>query len=77
MTEKESKIRRVYVTDLNDIGGYELYRVHGMLKDYIVRYNDVAEGKICTVEEFQSGKVHIYDKATGREISGAEIPWKK
>lgn len=48
-----------------------------MLKDYIVRYNDVAEGKICTVEEFQSGKVHIYDKATGREISGAEIPWKK
>ena len=77
MTEKESKIRRVYVTDLNDIGGCELYRVHGMLKDYIVRYNGVAEGKICTVEEFQSGKVHIYDKATGREISGAEIPWKK
>lgn len=32
MTEKESKIRRVYVTDLNDIGGCELYRVHGMLQ---------------------------------------------
>lgn len=77
MTEKESKVRRVYVTDLNDIGGCKLYRVHGMLKDYIVRYNGVAEGKICTVEEFQSGKVHIYDKATGREIPGSEIPWKK
>ena len=77
MTEKESKIRRVYVTDLNEIGGCELFRVHGMLKDYIVRYNGVAEGKICTVEEFQSGKVHIYDKATGREIPGSEIPWKK
>lgn len=77
MTEKESKVRRVYVEHLNEIGGCELYRMHSFLKDYIVRYNGIVDGKICTVEEFQSGKVQIYDKATGRRIPGSEIPWKK
>lgn len=33
-------------------------------------------GKICSIEDLESGHYHIYDKESGKEIKSSQIPWK-
>lgn len=38
---------------------------------------DFATRRICSIRALEKGEYHIYDKKSGREITSAEIPWKK
>ena len=46
-------------------------------EDYIELYTSVATRRICSIRALEKGEYHIYDKKSGREITSAEIPWKK
>ncbi len=56
--------------------GCKVYRVHGMVHDYIEYDNGVGTREICSLDDFRKGKFHIIDKATKRTIQEHEIPWK-
>ena len=66
----------VYITDYNRILGIKLYKVHGVLHDYIEVYNGVGRSEVCSLDDFESGRFHIYEKETGREIMPTEIRWR-
>lgn len=75
--EMEEKKDGIYVSNVNRMLGMYLYRRTIDNVDYIVSYNLVTERKLCKLEDYLSGKVHIYEKQTNREIGLNEIPWKK
>lgn len=56
--------------------GFKIYRVHGVMHDYVERDNGVATAEICSLDDLRKGRFHIYDKATGKEIRENEIPWR-
>ncbi|MBB2182797.1 hypothetical protein H0486_07900 [Lachnospiraceae bacterium MD1] len=61
-----------------DLGflGMKLYRVRGILHDYVERDNGVGTGEVCSLDDLRKGNFHIYDKATGKEIKECDIPWR-
>ena len=84
LQEKEEKERKMkqnknsrYISNLNEIGGNKLFKVHGAFGDYIQLDNGPVNKKICSLEALEKGKFHIYDEKIGREIKSDEIPWKK
>lgn len=56
--------------------GCKVYRVHGVLHDYIQYDNGVGTREICSLDDLRKGKFHIIDQATKRAIQEHEIPWK-
>ena len=42
----------------------------------IIFDNSFTTGKVCYIEELESGHYHIYDKESGKEIKSSQIPWK-
>lgn len=80
--ETEDKKQKISETKKNceyiDRGflAFKVYKVHGVLHDYVERDNGIATGEICSLEALRKGRFHIYDKATGKEIFEYEIPWK-
>ncbi len=56
--------------------GCKVYRMHGVLHDYIEYDNGVGTREICSLDDLRKGKFHIIDKATKRAIQEHEIPWK-
>ena len=59
-------------------GGSCLHKVKSSWgEDYIELYTSVATRRICSIRALEKGEYHIYDKKSGREITSAEIPWKK
>ena len=75
--EMEEKKDGIYVSNVNRMLGMYLFRRTIDNVDYIVSYNLITERKLCKLEDYLSGKVHIYEKQTNREIGLNEIPWKK
>lgn len=57
--------------------GFKLYRVHGILHDYVEQSNGIGQSEICSLYDLRKGKFHIYDQATKKEIREEEIPWRK
>ena len=57
--------------------GFKIYRVHGLMGDYVVRDKGVACGRICYIYDLRKGRFHIYDKSTGEKIKEGDIPWRK
>ncbi len=68
---------RAYIPDLNRTFGFKLWKVHGMMNDYIASDNGITTREICSLEWFEKGKFHIYESESGREIKSSEIPWMK
>lgn len=78
MSEDQTKKDNcAYITDLNAILGIKLYKVHGMVHDYIALDNMVVTREVCSIEALEKGRFHIYDQRTGREVHSSEIPWQK
>lgn len=46
-----------------------------MLGKRVETYNEINECHLCYIAELESGKVHIYEKGTLREIKSEDIPW--
>lgn len=57
--------------------GFKIFRVHGVMHDYVERDNGVGTGRICYLKNLRNGSFHIYDQATGKPITENEIPWRK
>jgi len=66
-----------YVPDFNRTLGFKLWKVHGMMHDYIASDNGFTTREICSLEWYEKGKFHIYESESGREIKSGEIPWMK
>lgn len=66
-----------YVPDFNRTFGFKLWKIHGMMHDYIASDNGMTTREICSLEWFEKGKFHIYESESGREIKSSEIPWMK
>ena len=66
-----------YVPYFNRTLGFKLWKVHGMMHDYIASDNGMITREICSLEWFEKGKFHIYESESGREIKSSEIPWMK
>lgn len=75
-TEKKESGKSMYISDYRRTGGINLYKRRGTFGDYIELDNHIVTKSICSIAEIQGGKMHLYDKATGREIKLEEIPWK-
>lgn len=58
--------------------GLKVVRVKGFTHDYVATENFVGMTyELCSVEELEKGKFHIFDTDSGREITKYEIPWQK
>ena len=66
-----------YVPYFNRTLGFKLWKVHGMMHDYIASDNGMITREICSLEWFEKGKFHIYESESGRKIKSSEIPWMK
>ena len=66
-----------YITDFNKFAGIKLYKVHGVMHDYIATDNGLVDRELCSLSDYEKGKFHIYEEKTKREIKSEEIPWKK
>ena len=78
-TEKkqERKENCAYISDYNSFLGIKLYKRKSDFGDYIELDNGVVTRKICTIKALETGKFHIYDEKSGREIKSGEIPWRR
>ena len=75
---QERKANSSYIENYNEVGGICLHKVKSSWReDYIELYTSVATRCICSIKALEKGEYHIYDKKSGREITSAEIPWKK
>jgi len=78
--QKESKkIESDKNTEVISLGfsGFKLWKVHGIMHDYIARDNGLAQAEVCTLDDLRKGKFHLYDKSNGKEIKESSIPWQK
>lgn len=66
-----------YIQDYNVWGGFKLYKVRGILHDYIAQDNGVASREVCSLDMLRNGTFKIYDAKSGRRITEAEIPWQR
>ena len=66
-----------YVPDFNRTFGFKLWKIHGMMHDYIASDNGLTTREICSLEMFEKGKFHIYESESGKEIKSSQIPWMK
>lgn len=66
-----------YVPMFNKMLGFKLWKIHGLMHDYIASDNGFTTREICSLELFEKGKFHIYELESGREIKSGEIPWMK
>lgn len=67
----------IYIQDLNKFLGIKLYKVHGIFHDYVESDNGIGTRELCSVEQLDKGKFHIYDSKSSREVQPHEIPWRK
>lgn len=69
----------VYVPRFNKFDGFKLFKVKGALGEYIESETTPfgITHRLCSVEQFEKGKFHIYESESGREIKSSEIPWRK
>lgn len=75
--KEQQKKNCAYIVDFNKVLGIKLFKVHGFMGDYIELDNGVVSRKVCSLEDYNKGKFHIYESETGREIKSNEIPWRK
>ena len=57
--------------------GFKLWKIHGVMHDYIASDNGLTTREICSLEMFEKGKFHIYESESGKEIKSSQIPWMK
>lgn len=75
---QERKANSSYIENYNEAGGICLHKVKSSWReDYIESDNSLVTRRICSIKALEKGEYHIYDKKSGREITSAEIPWKK
>ena len=75
---QERKANSSYIENYNETGGSCLHKVKSSWgEDYIESDNSLVTRRICSIKALEKGEYHIYDKKSGREITSAEIPWKK
>lgn len=75
---QERKVNSSYIENYNEAGGTCLHKVKSSWgEDYIELDNSIVTRRICSIKALEKGEYHIYDKKSGREITSAEISWKK
>lgn len=75
---QERKANSSYIENYNEAGGICLHKIKSSWReDYIESDNSLVTRRICSIKALEKGEYHIYDKKSGREITSAEIPWKK
>lgn len=75
---QERKVNSSYIENYNEAGGTCLHKVKSSWgEDYIELDNSIVTRRICSIKALEKGEYHIYDKKNGREITSAEISWKK
>ena len=75
---QERKVNSSYIKNYNEAGGTCLHKVKSSWgEDYIELDNSIVTRRICSIKALEKGEYHIYDKKSGREITSAEISWKK
>lgn len=55
--------------------GFKLWKVHGVMHDYIASDNGIINKEICGLEAFERGRFRIFESETGYEIKSGQIPW--
>lgn len=66
-----------YIPYFNRTLGFKLWKVHGMMHDYVASDNGLTTREVCSLELFEKGKFHIYESESGKEIKSNQIPWMK
>lgn len=75
---QERKANSSYIENYSEAGGTCLHKVKSSWgEDYIELDNFIVTRRICSIKALEKGEYHIYDKKNGREITSAEILWKK
>lgn len=75
---QERKVNSSYIENYTEAGGTCLHKVKSSWgEDYIELDNSIVTRRICSIKALEKGEYHIYDKKSGREITSAEISWKK
>ena len=75
---QERKANSSYIENYSEAGGTCLHKVKSSWgEDYIELDNSIVTRRICSIKALEKGEYHIYDKKNGREITSAEISWKK
>lgn len=55
--------------------GFKLWKIHGVMHDYIASDNGIINKEICGLEAFERGRFRIFESETGYEIKSGQIPW--
>ena len=57
-----------YVLGFNRTLGFKLWKVHGILHDYIAGDNGAGTREIGSLEMFEKGKYHIYESESEKRL---------